>query len=65
MSLLTDVLDRLTGITVVREKLDTTMQRVEKFGEYVVDHEVRLRMLEGKKLPGKLPAKPKTVRKKK
>lgn len=50
MSLVTEILDRLTGIAVVREKLDTTMQRVDQLAERFWDHETRLRMIEGKKL---------------
>ena len=50
MSLVTEILDRLTGITIVREKLDTTMHRVDQLAERFWDHETRLRMLEEKKL---------------
>jgi hypothetical protein len=53
MSLITEILDRLTGIAIVREKLDTTMQRVDQLAERFWDHETRLRMLEEKKLLGK------------
>ncbi len=53
MSLVTDILDRLTGIAVVREKLDITMQNVDKLSDRFWDHELRLRMIEQKRLPGK------------
>jgi hypothetical protein len=49
MSVVTDILDRLSGIAVVREKLDATMQRVEQLAERFWDHETRLRMLEGQR----------------
>lgn len=51
MSLVTDILDRLTGIALVRDKLDTTMQNVDKLSDRFWDHELRLRMIEQKKLP--------------
>ncbi len=57
MSVLTDVLDRLSGVAVVREKLSDTTTRVEKLGDWVLNHERRITTLEAgqgkaqKKLP--------------
>lgn len=46
MSLLTEILDRLSGVTAVREKLDATAVRVEKLGDMLLNHEKRLLTLE-------------------
>ncbi|MFZ5594496.1 MAG: hypothetical protein ACOY4D_09620 [Pseudomonadota bacterium] len=46
MSLLTEILDRLSGVTVVREKLHATAERVEKLSDTLLDHEKRLIKLE-------------------
>jgi hypothetical protein len=46
MSLVTEILDRLTGIAVVREKLSETGQRVNKLTDALIDHERRLVRLE-------------------
>lgn len=63
MSLVTEILDRLSGIAVVREKLMETGQKVNTLAAWVLDHEKRLTRLEtlsgigvgdaGKKLPKK------------
>lgn len=53
MSLVTDILDRLTGIAVVRAELDVTMRHVGNLADRFWDHELRLRMLEQKPLPRK------------
>lgn len=46
MSLVTDVLERLSGIAIVREKLNDTTQRVEKLADWLLDHERRIVRLE-------------------
>lgn len=46
MSLVTETLDRLTGIAVVREKLFESGQRAERFAKIVMDHEKRLVRIE-------------------
>jgi hypothetical protein len=46
MSLVTEILDRLTGIAIVRAKLDETTQRVETMGAWLLDHEKRNLRLE-------------------
>lgn len=61
MSLVTEILDRLSGVAVVREKLSETSQRVNTLAAWVLDHEKRLTRLEtlsglgkaGVKLPKK------------
>ncbi len=46
MSLVTEILERLSGIAVVREKLTDTSKRTEKMAEWLLDHEKRLTTLE-------------------
>ena len=46
MSLVTEMLDRLSGIAAVREHLNMTSQRVEKLADIMIDHERRLIRLE-------------------
>lgn len=46
MSVVTDILDRLSGVAVARAKLDETLQRVDKVGDWLLDHERRLVELE-------------------
>lgn len=46
MSLVTDILERLSGIAVVREKLNDTTHRVEKLADWLLDHERRIVRLE-------------------
>ncbi len=46
MSLVSEILDRLSGVTVVRERLGETAQRVERLTERLLDHERRLARLE-------------------
>jgi hypothetical protein len=46
MSLLTDILDRLSGVAVVRERLAETALRVDRLADHVLDHERRLARLE-------------------
>ncbi len=46
MSLITELMDRLSGVAVVRERLGDTVKRVEALTERLVDHERRLTRLE-------------------
>jgi hypothetical protein len=46
MSLVTEILDRLSGVAIVRERLSDTGQRVDRLSERVLDHERRLARLE-------------------
>ncbi len=46
MSLVTDILERLSGIAVVREKLNDTTQRIDKMADWLLDHEKRITTLE-------------------
>ena len=46
MSLIAEILDRLSGVAVVRERLGATSQRVERLAERMLDHERRLMRLE-------------------
>jgi hypothetical protein len=46
MSVVTDILERLSGIAVVREKINDTTQRVDKVADWLLDHEKRITTLE-------------------
>jgi len=46
VSLVTDILQRHSGIAVVREKLDDTTKRVDKVADWLLDHERRITTLE-------------------
>ena len=46
MSLITEILDRLTGIAIVREKLSETARTTDRLADAVLDHEKRLVRLE-------------------
>ena len=46
MSLVKEILERLSGVHVVSEKLDLTVDRVKTLSEHVLDHERRLVRLE-------------------
>ena len=46
MSLVAEILDRLSGVAVVREKLNETAGRIDKMGEWLLDHEKRLTTME-------------------
>jgi len=63
VSVLSEILDRLSGVAVVRERLGETSQRVERLTDLMLDHERRLARLEAHVLEprpapsGKLPRK--------
>jgi hypothetical protein len=46
LSLITELLDRLSGVAVVRERLGDAIKRVDALAERLVDHERRLTRLE-------------------
>jgi hypothetical protein len=46
MRIVTGILDRLTGIAVVRETLAETAQKVDRLADALLDHERRLVRLE-------------------
>lgn len=46
MSVVTELLDRLSGIAVVRERLGETAKRVELLTDRLIDHERRLTRVE-------------------
>jgi hypothetical protein len=65
MSLVAEILDRLTGIAVVREKLSESGHKVDRLAEGLLDHEKRLIRLELTVLPPRAPARTgKTISKK-
>jgi hypothetical protein len=59
MSVVTDMLDRLSGVAVVREKLNDTAQKVDRVAEWLLDHERRLVRLEERTPPPKSKRLPK------
>ena len=46
MSLVTEILDRLTGIAIVSEKLAETARKVDRLADALLNHERRLIQLE-------------------
>jgi GTP cyclohydrolase I len=46
--MVTDILERLSGIAIVREKLADTAKRVDKMADWLLDHERRITTLEAK-----------------
>jgi len=48
VSLVTEILERLSGIAIVREKLDYTAKNVDKVADWLLDHERRITTLEVK-----------------
>lgn len=46
MSSVSELLDRLSGIAVVRERLSETVRRVEQLAEIVYQHDSRLTRIE-------------------
>jgi hypothetical protein len=47
MSIVSDILDRLLGVAVVKADLDQTARRLDRLGDLVFNHETRLARLEG------------------
>ena len=46
MSVIAEILDRISGIAVVRERIADTARRVELLSERLLDHERRLTRVE-------------------
>jgi len=46
VSLITELLDRLSGVAVVRERLADTAKRVDLLADRLLDHERRITRLE-------------------
>lgn len=46
MSLVTEILERMSGIAIVREKLDDTSHRMDRVADWLLDHEKRIVRLE-------------------
>lgn len=42
-----EILDRLSGIAVVKEQLSITAKNVDKLGDWLIEHERRISALEG------------------
>ena len=61
MSLVTDILDRLTGLAVVKAQLDTTATEVRRMGDWLLDLEKRVIRLESVAQPS-APTAPKRPR---
>jgi hypothetical protein len=47
VSLITDILDRLSGVAVVKAELEQTSRRIDRLGELMMNHETRIARLEG------------------
>ncbi|MFN0299471.1 MAG: hypothetical protein ACKVQU_03855 [Burkholderiales bacterium] len=46
MSLVTEILDRLTGLAAVKAQLDTTAADVRRLADWMLDHEKRVLRIE-------------------
>ena len=53
MSVVTEILDRLTGISTVAERLAETGRKLDRLGDAALDHERRLIRLEILSAPAK------------
>ncbi len=51
MSLVTEILDRLTGLAAVKAQLDTSAADVRRLADWVLDHEKRVLRLEAGRSP--------------
>ena len=47
MSLASDILDRLSGVAVVKAELEQTAKRLDSFADLLMNHETRLAHVEG------------------
>jgi hypothetical protein len=61
MSLVTELLERLAGVAVLKEKIIDTAARVERLGEWTLDLDRRVTRIEGAQAaiqtPPRLPRK--------
>ena len=63
MSLVTDILDRLSGVAIVKERLAETNKNVDRALSWLLDHEKRLTRMEAGQTPARLPPLPKRSKK--
>jgi hypothetical protein len=54
MSLVTDILDRLSGVSLVKAELENTSKRIDRLCEVIMNHETRIARLEGSTAVGRL-----------
>jgi hypothetical protein len=47
VSLISDILDRLSGVTVVKAELEQTAKRLDRLADLMMNHETRLARVEG------------------
>jgi hypothetical protein len=47
MSLVSDILDRLSGVAVVKAELEQTAKRLDRLADLLLNHETRLARVEG------------------
>ena len=47
MSLVGDILDRLSGVAVVKAELEQTAKRLDRLADLIMNHETRLARVEG------------------
>jgi len=55
MSLVTDILDRLSGVAIVKERLAETNKNVDRVLSWLLDHEKRLTRMEAGQRPARMP----------
>jgi hypothetical protein len=63
MSAITEILDRLSGVAVLKERMAETNRNVDRSLTWLLDHEKRLIRLEATSPPQAVPALPKPGRK--
>lgn len=47
MSLVSDILDRLSGVAVVKAELEQTAKRLDRLADLIMNHETRIARVEG------------------
>jgi hypothetical protein len=47
LSLISDILDRLSGVAVVKAELEQTAKRLDRLADLMMNHETRLARVEG------------------
>ncbi len=58
MSLVTELLERLAGVAVLKEKVNDTAERVERLGEWTLDLDRRVTRIEGAQAALQAPPRP-------
>lgn len=61
MSVVKEILERLSGVHVVSEKLDMTIDRVKALSEHILDHEKRLVRIETRLEDQSAPTPPRRI----